>query len=173
MWLGLASGLIIVIVAITGCIFVFEKELKNIVYRNNIVLDVDSDDANMEEMLPISVLLENANVQVPSHFKATEIKFHGPKKSCYVKYYKRKEQKNGKTFIWYSDKFDYLFRVFLNPYTGEVLKVENTQWEFFWFVIEIHSSLLIGPIGTTIISVSILVFVLMLLTGIVLWWPHN
>ena len=173
LWLGLASGLIIVIVSTTGCIYVFEKELKAIFYRNNIVVNTDLYDRGVEEMLPISTLLDRANTEVPTHFKATEIKFHGPRKSCYVQYYKRKEHAEDKKFIWYTNDYDYLFRVFLNPYSGEVLKVENTQWEFFWLIKELHSSLLIGPIGTTVISVSILIFVLMLITGIVLWWPHN
>ncbi|MEM8939194.1 MAG: PepSY-associated TM helix domain-containing protein [Bacteroidota bacterium] len=173
LWLGLVSGIVIVIVSITGCFYVFEKELKAIFYSDNIVLESSLHEESVVAMQPASLLLENAKKAVNKAYQPTEIRFNGPDKTCYVQFYKRKEHQEGKQFIWYSDKFDYLYRVFLNPYTGEVLKVENTQWEFFWFIIEIHSSLLIGPIGTTIISVSILVFVLMLLTGIVLWWPHN
>lgn len=34
LWLGLTSGLIVVIMAATGCILAFEDELKHIVYPN-------------------------------------------------------------------------------------------------------------------------------------------
>ncbi|HWW38805.1 PepSY-associated TM helix domain-containing protein, partial [Pedobacter sp.] len=33
LWLGLASGIIVFIVAVTGCIFVFQKEISELIYR--------------------------------------------------------------------------------------------------------------------------------------------
>ncbi|MEM8938407.1 MAG: PepSY-associated TM helix domain-containing protein [Bacteroidota bacterium] len=34
LWLGLASDIIIFIVSITGCIYVFEKEFQNVIYHD-------------------------------------------------------------------------------------------------------------------------------------------
>ncbi len=40
LWLGLASGLIVFIISITGCIYVFEHELKSFFYKNRQVIEV-------------------------------------------------------------------------------------------------------------------------------------
>ena len=40
LWLGLASGLVVFILGVTGCILVFEEEIKSIVYSDILRVDV-------------------------------------------------------------------------------------------------------------------------------------
>ena len=60
-WLGLTSGLIVFIVSITGCIFCFHDEIKDIT-RKDIRLVQDTG----KPYLPPSVLRENALKHVPN-----------------------------------------------------------------------------------------------------------
>ncbi len=39
LWLGLASGLVVFIVAITGCIYVFQKEISEALYPERYFVD--------------------------------------------------------------------------------------------------------------------------------------
>jgi uncharacterized iron-regulated membrane protein len=65
--------------------------------------------------------------------------------------------------------------VYVNPYTGEVLDVYNKRESFFFKVEMLHRFLLGGQnsIGKTIIGLSTLSFLIITITGILLWWPKN
>ncbi|MGD1945770.1 MAG: PepSY-associated TM helix domain-containing protein [Croceivirga sp.] len=95
----------------------------------------------------------------------------GKHKAITVQFLKTSEAKH--TFQWYGNSLDYFYRVHLNPYSGKILKIENTQWEFFHVVQMIHTTLFLGHVGTIIMSFSVLAFVILLFTGIVLWWTVN
>ena len=172
LWLGLASGLIIFVVSITGCIYAFEKELKSLFYRDHLYL-MDYYEHGHIAMKPATELIKIAKSQVDKNFEPNGISVYGPGKSQYVQFYKLVKTTKNRLYQWYGNQYDYYYRVYLDPYTGKVLKVENTQWEFFMIVEAIHTSLLLGFFGEAIVAISILVFVLMLITGLILWWPKN
>lgn len=69
-------------------------------------------------------------------------------------------------------KETYSYSVFINPYSGQLLKVRNNDREFFSVVLQLHRTLLF-PYGHEIIRWSTVIFLLMLISGIVLWWPKN
>src|ERR1700748_67731 len=54
LWLGLASGLVVLIVSITGCLFVFQKEISESIYKNKYFIKPSG------ITLPLSVLQQNA-----------------------------------------------------------------------------------------------------------------
>jgi uncharacterized iron-regulated membrane protein len=54
LWLGLASGIIVLIVAITGCLYVFVDELKPIIYKDRYFINKEN---TAEKKLPMSKLL--------------------------------------------------------------------------------------------------------------------
>ncbi|TDO69769.1 PepSY-associated transmembrane protein [Flavobacterium chryseum] len=54
LWLGLSSGLIVIILGITGCLYVFEEELRPVVH------DYYFTDNVKEKRLPISQIIEIA-----------------------------------------------------------------------------------------------------------------
>ncbi|RYD94396.1 MAG: PepSY domain-containing protein, partial [Sphingobacteriales bacterium] len=66
--------------------------------------------------------------------------------------------------------------VYMNPYTGAVLNVKSvTRGEspdFFRFMLNGHRALWLPyEIGRPIVGVGVLTFVVLLITGMVLWWP--
>jgi uncharacterized iron-regulated membrane protein len=63
--------------------------------------------------------------------------------------------------------------VFADPYTGHEKGRLDMNKEFFAVVLDIHRSLCAGETGKMITGISALVFLSMLISGIVLWWPNK
>lgn len=165
LWLGLASSLIVFIVAVTGCVYVFEKEIRSVVYRDRLyVPPVDAPPR------PLPELWATAQAALGEEFPIRNVEIPGPRDRSYVFSALRYTDD---AWTWYGEEV-YSYHVYLNPYDGTVLKVEDTKFEFFNLVVWMHWSLLLSTrIGQPIVGTATLVFVAMLLTGLFLWWPRN
>ncbi len=76
------------------------------------------------------------------------------------------------TFYHYEPTYYHI--AFLDPYTGQVLKVKDMSWDFFYQVLQGHYYLWLPPeVGQPIVASSTLIFVVLLISGLVLWWPKN
>ncbi len=138
--------------AITGCMYAFQEEIKAF-YQPYIYVE-----PQQKAFLPPSQLREIADAQVPGKH------IHG------ILY---KGKHNAVNAIYYMEDEYYDF-VYLNPYTGEVLKVKNELTDFFRFVLNGHFYLwLPHDIGRPVVASFTLIFIVMLISGIVLWWPKN
>jgi uncharacterized iron-regulated membrane protein len=62
---------------------------------------------------------------------------------------------------------------FMNPYTGELISLASQKNSFFYTVLSIHRWLMANETGKLITGISTLIFLFILLTGIILWWPKN
>lgn len=151
LWLGLASGLIVVFLGITGCILAFEQEIRNITQP---YLFVEKQDA---PFLPPSRLKAEAEKMLDGK-KALSIEYPGRDRSAIASYY---------------DEDNYQL-VFLNPYSGKILKDKNMNRDFFRVVLMGHFYLWLPPnIGQPIVASATLIFLVMMITGLILWWPRN
>ncbi|SFW99711.1 Uncharacterized iron-regulated membrane protein [Cytophaga hutchinsonii ATCC 33406] len=154
LWLGLISGTIMFIVCITGCIWVFQEEITALTEPwNNITPE------NKPLLLPSQV-----NQITVQQFPGKEI--HG------FNYYE------GKTIcVHISHEKEYNYNLFLHPYSGKVLHIadyKKDSFDFFRFVLNGHRFLwLPWKIGRPIVNYATLTFVVLLITGIILWWPKN
>lgn len=151
LWLGLSSGLIVLLLGITGCILAFEIEIRNITETYRHVQPQN------KSFLPPSALKVIAEKQLVSK-KALGIEYLGKDKAAMAAYYDA----------------DHYEMVFLNPYNGEVLKHKNMTEDFFRIVVDGHFYLwLPHAIGQPIVASATLVFLIMMITGLILWWPKN
>ncbi|MCZ4242814.1 PepSY-associated TM helix domain-containing protein [Pedobacter punctiformis] len=167
LWLGITSSLIVIIIAITGCIFVFQKEITETIHRKEFFVQVPVN----PKTLPLSVLTANA-----------EKALGNGKKIGFLSTYKEPERawefgtfKGGdpKAFFYF-DAVAYYDMVLVNPYTGKVTLVSDYKYNFFNIIKMLHWSLLINhPIGQQIIGWSTFIFVILLITGMIMWWPKN
>ncbi|MFC0774174.1 PepSY-associated TM helix domain-containing protein [Terrimonas alba] len=151
LWLGLSSGLVVLFLGITGCILAFEIEIRNLTesFRKVTVED--------KSFLPPSALKTIAEKQLVSK-KALGIEYPGAYKAAVVAYY---------------DESKYEL-IFLNPYSGEVLKHKNMNRDFFRIVLDGHFYLwLPHHIGQPIVASATLIFLVMMITGLILWWPRS
>jgi uncharacterized iron-regulated membrane protein len=149
LWLGLASGLVVFILGLTGAIYCFAPELQDLQpYRH-----VAPENRSFLPPSQIKVIAEN---RLPDKFIA-RIYYDAPDKAVMVLFLKK-------------DVYNY--SVFLNPYSGKVLKLRNNDRDFISVVLQIHRTLLI-PYGHEIIRWSTVIFIAMLFSGIILWWPKH
>lgn len=151
LWLGLASGLIVCFLGITGCILAFEVEIRNL--------------TESYKYVPI----ENKAYLPPSYLKPIADKHLHSKNALGIEY-----PGAGKAAVgsYYDDTHFEL--VFMNPYTGEVLKHKDMTRDFFRIIIDGHFYLwLPHHIGQPIVASATLVFVVLMITGMILWWPKN
>jgi uncharacterized iron-regulated membrane protein len=65
------------------------------------------------------------------------------------------------------------FRVYVNPRTLEVLKIDNEDRRVDKFVFRLHGELLSGARGSAIVELAASWTVIMIVTGLFLWWPTN
>lgn len=151
LWLGLVSGALVVFLGITGCILAFEKEIRNLTEPWQFV------EKQSRPYLP------------PSQLKAIAAPYLGGKPVLGLEY-------AGLDKVAYAAYFDTIAYsiVAMNPYTGEVLKVKDMTKDFFRIVLDGHFYLwLPHHIGRPIVSSATLVFLIMMISGIILWWPKN
>lgn len=153
LWLGLTSGLLVFIIAITGSIYAFQEEISNLTqpYRY-------SEKQNKEYLLP-SEIVSIAEKELPGkHIHA--VMYPGEGKSAKV--------------IFYSEEEEYYYFVYVNPYSGKVLSVSDENSGFFRFILDGHFYLwLPAEIGQPIVAWVTLIFFAMVVSGIILWWPRN
>jgi uncharacterized iron-regulated membrane protein len=154
LWLGLASGLVVFIVSLTGAIFVFQDEIRDVVEPGRQV------EAQATPMLLPSRLQALALAKHPSVPTATTwTTYFGPERAATV---------------FFTDSAQRPIMVSLNPYTGRVLNEQNLQRHFFSIVQAIHMTLLLPePVAEWVVGGGVSIFVVMLLTGLVLWWPKR
>lgn len=63
--------------------------------------------------------------------------------------------------------------VFVNPYTAAVTGELNYRETFFFTIMALHRGMVGGAIGKLVVGVSTLMFLVILGTGLVLWWPAS
>ncbi|MCC3159823.1 PepSY domain-containing protein [Hymenobacter sp. 15J16-1T3B] len=62
---------------------------------------------------------------------------------------------------------------FVNPYTGAVVGPYVYRDSFFFTMMALHRGMVGGPAGKLVVGVSTLLFLFIIATGLVLWWPAS
>ncbi|MNK46949.1 PepSY-associated TM helix [compost metagenome] len=154
LWLGLCSGLVVFILGITGAIYAFSDELKEILYQQRLYVEVPAG----AKPKSFDELLKVGQAKLGSKKKISRVEIQtAPNRS-----YMFRSLKSGV----------YFEKVYVDPYTARVVFHEDANREFFNVVLSLHRTLLLGDkVGHFIIRWSVICFVFLLLSGIVLWWP--
>lgn len=153
LWLGLVTGVIVVIVCVTACIWCFNEE----------ILDLAEPQKN--------VAVQAKPLLTPSQIMHIVEKEAPGRKVSYMLL------REGRALEATSNGDKGSLTVSIDPYTGEVKdKVERKkgQPDFFRFILNGHRFLwLPWKIGRPVVNYSVLTFVFILITGMVLWWPQK
>lgn len=165
-WVGLVTGALVVVISLTGAVFVFEEEAFDLLNRRLVEVA-----GRGRPMLSAERLLAAGQAALGPGAKASWIEGSGHGKSVEVHAYEYDETPDG---IWYWDEAKLWKAAYLDPYTGEVLGVKDRRFAFFNVVRQIHQNMLLRyQVGHYIVGVTVLVFLGMMLTGLALWWPRN
>jgi uncharacterized iron-regulated membrane protein len=165
LWLGLGSGIIVLIVALTGCLFVFQKEVNDIYYRKQLFVTPEH-----HPVLPVSELKKAAQAALGADKKINYITtYTAPDMAWEFSTYKGND-----TALTYFGVVEYYEAAMVNPYTGKVTGVIDFKNNFFSVVKYIHWSLLLNTAyGQPVVGWGTFIFVLLLITGLIMWWPKK
>nr|WP_295927809.1 PepSY domain-containing protein [uncultured Dyadobacter sp.] len=147
LWLGLASGIVVFVVCITGAVWVFNEEITYLVQP-----------AIRAETQPGPVLK-------PSQVLAIAQRAYPGEQASYAYY-----QQGTAIRVGVGER-----TLFLNPYTGQVQGVEmheKGESGFFEWILLGHRYLwLPQEIGRPVVNYGTLVFITLLVTGLIWWYP--
>jgi uncharacterized iron-regulated membrane protein len=149
LWLGLVSGLVVFIVSLTGCLYVFEEEARDIFQQKYFY--VENPAAARRHLDDISAAVQRAYPEET----ITQIRFKEAADAAFVYHTKSKKA------------------ISINPYTLQIQGVRDLETDFFNFILDIHLNLKLGEIGEHIIKWNVLIFFVLCVSGFVLWLPKQ
>ena len=168
LWLGLISGIIVVVICITGCLFAFQKEITDYVHRKELFIASPGKNASV---LPLSLLKEKAQAVLGKEHPVNYITAYAdPHRAWEFMAY----QTGDPNAVTFPGSIRFYQSAFLNPYTGEVTGRMNYMRNFFVIVKYIHWSLFLNTrYGQPIVGWATLIFVISLITGFIMWIPKR
>ena len=148
LWLGISSGIIVFIIAITGCILVFEQEIKAL---TSPYLNVEPQ--NAEKLLPPSKIYDAVSKALPNK-EIHGVWYNGLDKSIKV-----------------DIESDSL--IYVNPYNGKITGMVDHE-DFFHIIEAGHRHLWLDEeIGKQITAWATVIFFFLLISGLILWFPKK
>lgn len=146
LWLGLATGLVVFIISITGALYIFEEEIREVTQKDFRYVTLQQ-----KPFVGLDKIIVNfGKISPKDQLKLIRIEDGFPNATV--------EITSKKSAVYY-----------FNPYDASLVKKGSEDW--LGVVEHIHTSLLLGKTGEFIMQWSVVIFVLMLITGLVLWFP--
>ena len=157
LWVSVPFGIVITITCFTGALLMFEDEVTALC-RDDVTSVTPAG-----EPLPLDKLAERVEAELPSDVDVKEIVVSDSRDEAYkVSLTKPKRS-----------------AVYVNQYTGEITG-KDERLPFFRAVFRLHRWLMDsnpgeGKVfwGKIIVGASTLAFVVILISGLVIWWPRN
>ena len=149
-YIGLAVGLILVIVGLTGSLLVFHQEIDAALIKQRFERVIPQEQTLSLEAIANNVTQTYANQPV---FKLAQFDLHFDPDIYRVRLHSPDKQ----------------IEVFINAYTGKILGDRSRENAFFDRVLKLHYSLLAKDIGMFIVGIAALFLCLLTITGLILW----
>jgi uncharacterized iron-regulated membrane protein len=165
LWLGLISGLVVFVISIGAMVFVWEEELTDLFYSKKVfVSEVKS------KKLPLTSLWGTARkYAIDKEVQDVEIKSDNRRAYIFTAY-----KENAAPGLFYFSQYEYWDKIFIDPYTGKILGVNDMRYEPIYLFRVLHQQLLFSyDIGHWFTAIATLIFFFMIISGLVLWFPRN
>jgi uncharacterized iron-regulated membrane protein len=150
-YLGLAAGLIIMVVGLTGSLLVFKEEI------SHFLLEVQFGKITPQQQ-QVSILSVIDNV-----------KSVYPDPSLSVSFLELPQKPDAPIHIHLESPKKPTLEVIVNPYTGKILGDRLSEYTIIAVIDNLHYSLLAGDTGVAIVGVAALLMFILSVTGIMLW----
>lgn len=169
LYLSFAAGLVILICCLTGAILVFEKDLQMAFNKDRYYVAQGSTKLSIEQLITkVKDSFPGSKINGVKVYRdvtrSAEFSISAPEK---------KEVRPKETTA--APQRQPGFTIFVNPYTGQVLEKYSYRETGFYQVFALHRWLLGGDksVGKYIVGISTLIFLFILITGVILWWPKT
>ena len=151
LWLSVPFGIIISLICFSGAMLVFETEVTEAVRGSSASVEPTS-----EGPLPIGRLIGEGRKSLPDSVDISGVVIPSSPSSPWQLSLTKPRRAS----------------LYVNQYTGAVIG-PSQRLPFFQTMFGLHRWLLMAPTGKLVVGVSTLLFVVILATGLVVWWPRN
>lgn len=151
LWLGLLSSIVVFVMCITGCLYAFKNQITDFNNRDKVYISSASKQVKNPDQIQAELLKQNKEL--------TSLLIPDDSERSYVVSYRENQL----------DKSAYY-----NQYTGEILGQPNVgSSRFFEIVLDLHRNLMMGNVGRQILGAGVLMFCVLLISGLILWMPKK
>lgn len=151
LWLGLLSSIIVFVMCLSGCLYSFKNQITDFSNRDKVYINSASKQVKTPDQIQAELLQQNKVV--------TSLLIPDDAGRSYVIGYK---ENNVDQSTYY------------NQYTGQVLgQADVRSGKFFDVVLDIHRNLMMGNAGRQILGAGVLMFCVLLISGLILWLPKK
>lgn len=150
---GLLVVPIMLMLAITGTIYLFKPQLDQLMYRELLIVE------------------HTGGAAVPATAQLAAVQAAYP--AATISSVRPSDAHNHSTEVSLTTSDGRNLSVFVNPYTATVLGERDADWNLQAVALKLHGELLIGPAGDRIIELAACWAIILLVTGMVLWWPRK
>ena len=147
-WVGLAAGLFLVVISISGSALVFENEIDRALNRSTAFV------APGAQPLPIETLIARVKAAYPSD-EVTGVAIAARPDLAYELSLRSRQG------------------AMVNPYTGDILGLRNHEKSFARWVHLVHTRFDADKIGEAMVGWFSVAMLGLSITGLVLWWPRK
>lgn len=173
LWLGLASGLVLFVICLSGSLLVFAPDIEELLSAGKYRAQKP---AGISAPLPAETLMAGVQDSFPGH-NLTTVFIPEDKDQCWQITMRRPDQKKegarpDKASMGKSTGARNI-SLLVNPYTGAIQG--NTRGSAFFPTVEkLHRYLLFDPsVGKIITGTAVLIFVFIIISGLIIWLPKK
>lgn len=147
--IGLGIGFLFFITAFSGALYTWEPEFSYITYHQK----VPSEDRSF---ISISDIKNTLKTEFPEGDFRTAL-FRDSESAIEV-------------LIYVPGTY---YHAYLNPYSGELIHLQDMNKGWINFLKKLHRNFLLGPFGRELVHWVTFLALVMLISGLVIWWPGN
>ena len=148
---GLFVAPFMILLALTGIIYLFKPQLDPWMYSDLLVVPVAEQRLSADELL----------LRTHNAYPRGNIGQYLPPSAA-----ERSAQ-----FVVHADGRE--LNVFVNPYTGELLGEQDAKWNLQAVARALHGELMIGTVGDRLIELAAGWGIVLVISGLYLWWPRG
>jgi len=149
LWLGLIIGLLFFVIALSGAIYTWAPEFRRVLYKQAV-------QPENKPFVSVPVLKNTLSREFPEGDFRTAL-------------YKDKAS-TIEVLLYAPGTYYYAY---LNPYSGELVHLQDMKKGWLNMLVPLHRNLLLGDFGRQVVHWVTLLSLIMLVTGLVLWWPAS
>ncbi|MGL6129705.1 PepSY-associated TM helix domain-containing protein [Chryseobacterium artocarpi] len=151
LWLGLLSSIVVFVMCLSGCLYSFKNQIIDFSNRDKVYISSTS-----------------RQVRTPDQIQTEFFKQGKVVTSLLIPY------DTGRSYVIGYKENNVDKSTYYNQYTGQALGQEDVgSGKFFDVVLDIHRNLMMGNAGRQILGAGVLMFCVLLISGLILWLPKK
>lgn len=170
LYLGLIAGLVFVIAGVTGTAIAFGSDID--AWLNAELMTIPAPVDTPTARRPVDELFAAARKVMPADAGPMYLNLpREPERAVSLSY--------GMPSATVPEDMDH-YEVFIDPYTARVLGQRvlglagaPLSGPLMALLVDLHTSLLLGPVGATLVGIVALFLIVSVITGLIVWWPRN